>query len=254
MKILKNYSQMIVILVAIIIGGIIGIYFIDWIPTLKSFGDLFINLIFTVTVPLVFFTISSSIANMNQPKRLGKVMITMVIVFIITSIIAIFVGILSTYIAKPLTESDIEKIRTSEFVQNTQIKNTEVNLLEQIISTLTVQEFSDLLSTKNMIALIVFSAIFGFATNFSKEKGKAIKDFLISGNEVMMKVISIIMYYAPIGLGCYFATVIAELGSSIVAGYLRCFIIYTIIAILYYFIIYTLYRYICQYHYNILFL
>ena len=77
-------------------------------------------------------------------------MTAMVIVFIITSIIAIFVGILSTYIAKPLTESDIEKIRTSEFVQNTQIENTEVNLLEQIISTLTVQEFSDLLSTKNM--------------------------------------------------------------------------------------------------------
>lgn len=244
MKILKNYSQMIVILVAIIIGGIIGIYFKDWIPTLKSFGDLFINLIFTVTVPLVFFTISSSIANMNQPKRLGKVMITMVIVFIITSIIAIFVGILSTYIAKPLTESDIEKIRTSEFVQNTQIENTEVNLLEQIISTLTVQEFSDLLSTKNMIALIVFSAIFGFATNFSKEKGKAIKDFLISGNEVMMKVISIIMYYAPIGLGCYFATVIAQLGNSIISGYLRCFIIYIVIAIVYYFIIYTLYAFI----------
>lgn len=244
MKILKNYSQMIVIFVAIIIGGIIGICFKDWIPTLKPFGDLFINLIFTVTVPLVFFTISSAIANMNQPKRLGKVMTAMVIVFIITSIIAIFVGILSTYIAKPLTESDIEKIRTSEFVQNTQIENTEVNLLEQIISTLTVQEFSDLLSTKNMIALIVFSAIFGFATNFAKEKGKAIKDFLISGNKVMMKVISIIMYYAPIGLGCYFATIIAQLGNSIISGYLRCFIIYTVIAIIYYFIIYTLYAFI----------
>lgn len=244
MKILKNYSQMIVIFVAIIIGGIIGICFKDWIPTLKPFGDLFINLIFTVTVPLVFFTISSAIANMNQPKRLGKIMTAMVIVFIITSIIAIFVGILSTYIAKPLTESDIEKIRTSEFVQNTQIENTEVNLLEQIISTLTVQEFSDLLSTKNMIALIVFSAIFGFATNFAKEKGKAMKDFLISGNEVMMKVISIIMYYAPIGLGCYFATIIAQLGNSIISGYLRCFIIYTVIAIIYYFIIYTLYAFI----------
>lgn len=244
MKILKNYSQMIVIFVAIIIGGIIGIYFKDWIPTLKPFGDLFINLIFTVTVPLVFFTISSSIANMKQPKRLGKVMTAMVIVITITSIIAILVGILSTYIVKPLTESDIEKIRTSEFAQNTQMENTEVNLLEQIISTLTVKEFSDLLSTQNMIALIVFSAIFGFATNFAKEKGKAIADFLISGNEVMMKVISIIMYYAPIGLGCYFATVIAQLGSSLISGYLRCFIIYTVIAILYYFIIYTLYAFI----------
>lgn len=216
----------------------------ELVPILKPFGDLFINLIFTITVPLVFFTISSAIANINQLKRLRKVMSIMIVVFIITSIIAIFIGIISTYIAKPLTENDIENIQKSNFTQNVQTDNTKTNLLEQILSTLTVSDFSNLLSTKNMIALIVFSAIFGFATNFAKEKGTAIKDFLISGNEVMMKVVSIIMYYAPIGLGCYFATVIAELGSSIVTGYLRCFIIYTIIAILYYFIIYTLYAFI----------
>lgn len=171
-------------------------------------------------------------------------MTVMVIIFVITSIIAIFVGIVSTYIIKPLSENDIKMIRQDNFTENVQIENTDLNLLQQIISTLTVSDFADLLSTQNMIALIVFSIIFGFATNFSKEKGKAMKEFLISGNEVILKVISIIMYYAPIGLGCYFATVIAQLGSSIVSGYLRCFIIYTIIAILYYFIIYTLYAFI----------
>lgn len=244
MKVLKNYAQMIILFVAMIIGGCIGIFFKEQALILKPFGDLFINLIFTVTVPLVFFTISSAIANMNQPKRLGKVMTVMIITFIITSIIAIFIGIIGTYIAKPLNENDIKKIEQNNSIENIPIEDTEVNLLERIISTLTVSNFADLLSTKNMIALIVFSVIFGFATNFSKEKGKAIKEFLISGNEVMMKVISIVMYYAPIGLGCYFATVIAQLGSSIVSGYLRCFVIYTIIAILYYFIIYTLYAFI----------
>lgn len=244
MKVLRNYAQMIFILVAMIIGGIIGLFFDQQAVLLKPFGDLFINLIFTITVPLVFFTISSAIANMNQPKRLGKVMTVMVIVFVITSIIAIFVGIISTYIVKPLNENDIKMIKYDNFTKNVQTENTDLNLLEQIIATLTVSNFADLLSTQNMIALIVFSVIFGFATNFSKEKGKAMKEFLISGNEVMLKVISIIMYYAPIGLGCYFATVIAQLGSSIVSGYLRCFIIYTIIAILYYFIIYTLYAFI----------
>lgn len=244
MKVLKNYAQMIIIFVAMIIGGCIGVFFKEQALILKPFGDLFINLIFTVTVPLVFFTISSAIANMNQPKRLGKVMTVMIITFIITSIIAIFIGIISMHIAKPLNENDIELIGKNNTIENVPIKDTEVNLLEQIVSTITVSDFTDLLSTKNMIALIVFSAIVGFATNFSKEKGKAIKEILISGNEVMMKVISIVMYYAPIGLGCYFATVIAQLGSSIVSGYLRCFVIYTIIAILYYFVIYTLYAFI----------
>lgn len=246
MKILKNYAQMIMIFIAMIIGGIIGIFFKEQAIILKPFGDLFINLILTITVPLVFFTISSAIANMNQPQRLKKVLVSMIITFVVTSVIAIFIGIISTYIIKPLNEKDIELIKQSGFTENVSTEDTkqEVNLLQEIINTLTVSDFANLLSTKNMIALIVFSAIFGLATNATKEKGKAIKEFLISGNEVMMKVISLIMYYAPIGLGCYFATVIAELGTSIVSGYLRCFIIYTIIAILYYFIVYTLYAFI----------
>ncbi len=243
MKVLKSYSQMIIIFIAMIIGGFIGIFFKEQASLLKPFGNLFINLIFTITVPLVFFTISSSIANMKQPKRLGKVMIAMIIIFIITSIIAIFVGIISTYIAKPLDENDIQIIRQNNFYEETEVENSDVSLLEQVVDTLTVSDFRELLSTQNMIALIVFSAIFGFATNSSKEKGKAIKEFLTSGNEIMLKVISIVMYYAPIGLGCYFATVISQIGSSIISGYLRCFIIYTIIAILYYFIVYTLYAF-----------
>ncbi len=183
---------------------------------------------------------------MNQPQRLRKVLVSMIIIFIVTSVIAIFVGIIGTYIIKPLNEKDIESIKQSSFTQNVNMQETkqDINLVQEIINTLTVSDFSELLSTKNMIALIVFSAIFGLATNASKEKGKAIKEFLISGNEVMMKLISIIMYYAPIGLGCYFATVIANLGNSIISGYLRCFVIYTIIAILYYLIIYTLYAFI----------
>lgn len=244
MRILKNYAQMLIIFAAMIIGGFIGIFFNEQALLLKPFGDLFINLIFTITVPLVFFTISSAIANMKQPKRLGKVLTVMIVVFIITSIIAIFVGIITTYLVKPLNENDIKMIKQNSLTSNMQVENTQTNLLQQIIDTLTVSDFTDLLSTKNMIALIVFSVIFGFATSFSKEKGKAIKEFLVSGNEVMLKVISIVMYYAPIGLGCYFATVIAQLGSSIVSGYFRCFVIYTIIAILYYFIIYTLYAFI----------
>lgn len=244
MRILKNYAQMLIIFAAMIIGGFIGIFFNEQALLLKPFGDLFINLIFTITVPLVFFTISSAIANMKQPKRLGKVLTVMIAVFIITSIIAIFVGIITTYLVKPLNENDIKMIKQNSLTSNMQVENTQTNLLQQIIETLTVSNFADLLSTKNMIALIVFSVIFGFATSFSKEKGRMIKEFLVSGNEVMLKVISIVMYYAPIGLGCYFATVIAQLGSSIVSGYLRCFVIYTIIAILYYFIIYTLYAFI----------
>ena len=60
----------------------------------------------------------------------------------------------------------------------------------------------------------------------------------------MKKFITIIMYYAPIGLGCYFAAFVGEFGSSIAIGYLKTFIIYTIVCLLVYFVIYSIYAYI----------
>ena len=68
--------------------------------------------------------------------------------------------------------------------------------------------------------------------------------FLTSGQEVSMKVVKIVMYYAPIGLGCYFATVVGELGPKILQGYARAFILYLLIAIVYYFGFFTLYAWI----------
>ena len=73
------------------------------------------------------------------------------------------------------------------------------------------------------------------------EKGKAFIAFCESTNEVIQKIIKIIMYYAPIGLGCYFAALIGSFGSSIAVGYLKTFIIYTVVAVAFYFIMYTLY-------------
>ena len=102
----------------------------------------------------------------------------------------------------------------------------------------------NLLSRNNIIALIVFSVLFGLSINLSKEKGKKLLDVLDSANEVLQKFIKIIMYYAPIGLGCYFASFVGMFGSSIAVGYLKTFIIYTLASLFVYFIIYSLYAYI----------
>ena len=49
------------------------------------------------------------------------------------------------------------------------------------------------------------------------------------------------MYYAPIGLGCYFAALVGTFGSSIAVGYLKTFVVYAIVAVLYFIIVYTIY-------------
>ena len=77
----------------------------------------------------------------------------------------------------------------------------------------------------------------------SGEKGKVFLDFLISANEVIQNIVKIVMYYAPFGIACYFAALVGTFGVSIAIGYLKTFVVYTIVALAFYFIIYTFYAF-----------
>jgi Na+/H+-dicarboxylate symporter len=97
-----------------------------------------------------------------------------------------------------------------------------------------------------MLQLIVFSILFGLATAMVGDKGKPIANLLSSGSAIMMKIVKFVMYYAPIGLGCYFATVIGELGPQILEGYARAFVLYLVLTIVYFFGFFTLYAFIAS--------
>ena len=77
----------------------------------------------------------------------------------------------------------------------------------------------------------------------SGDKAKPLVDVLVAANDVVNNIVKIIMYYAPIGLGCYFASLVGTFGSSIAVGYLKTFVIYTVVAILFYVIVYTIYAF-----------
>lgn len=241
-KIFKNYKSTFILILAIILGGLVGLILKEDAKLLSPFGDIFINLLLVIIVPLIFLTITTSIAKMSSPKRLGKIMLTTIGAFAVTSLIAVIVGFTSTYGIKLVEPDDTEKI--TSILSNEEITSEEVNILERTANTLTVKSFNELLTTDHLIALLVFSILFGLALNKSGDKGHTISKVLESLNEVVMKLVEIIMHYAPIGLGCYFAVLVGTLGSEIAIGYFKTFTIYTIVAILYYFVIYTVYAYI----------
>ena len=239
---LKTYMSVIILLAAIIIGAIVGIVFKEKAAVLSPLGDIFLNLMFVVIVPLIFLSISTSISRMKQPKRLGKIMITIIAMFVVTSLVAVFVGLAVAYPVKLVNPEDGETIKASLEEQEEPLTEEEdQTILERTVSALTVNDFSKLLSKSNIIAIIVFSILFGMAMNMAGEKAKPVEDFLNSAYEVIMKLIKIIMYYAPIGLGCYFAALIGTFGGSIAVGYAKTFVIYTVVAILFYIIVYTIY-------------
>ncbi len=241
-KIIKNYKGTLILLGSVIIGAICGLIFKEKASIVKPLGDLFLNLLLVIIVPLIFFTITSSISKMNEKKRLSKILSSTIVIFLITSIIAVLFGFLTTYFVDLVNVNDTSAIK--EIFDNTIEEKVELNILERTVNVLSTDSFINLLSTNNLIALIVISLLFGIAINKAGKKGKAIADLFDSFSEVMYKLIEIIMYYAPIGLGCYFANLVGTLGGIIAVGFLKTFIIYTLVCLLFMFIFYTLYAYI----------
>lgn len=243
-KFLKNYKSTIILLLAIVVGVVAGLVFKEDATIVKPLGDLFLNLLFIVIVPLIFLTITTSIAKMQQPRRLGKIIRSIIIVFVVTSLVSVAVGLATTYTTDLVKTSDGEKIMESLELEDSETEDIELNILDRTVQAISVNDFTKLLSKDNVIALVIFSLMFGIAMRMAKEKSEKLLDVLISANEVIMKFIQIIMYYAPIGIGCYLAAFVGTVGSSIAVGYLRTFIIYTIVTVAFFFIFYSLYVFI----------
>ena len=238
-KIWKNYKSTIILLLSIIIGTFIGLIFKEKACVLSPLGDIFLNLMFVVIVPLIFLTITSSIIKMENPKRLGKIMITILIVFAVMSIIAALIGVVSSYTIKLIDSKDINNL--TNLLNRDVVISEEVNILQKTANLLTVNDFYKILSKENIIAILVFSIIFGFAIRKSKDKGKKVIELILSLNEVVINIVNIIMYYAPIGLGCFIATLIGSYGSVIAIGFLKTFIVYTLVCIFIYVFVYSAY-------------
>lgn len=245
-KFIKNYTMTVVLLLSILIGGILGILLGPDAKVLEPLGQIFLNLIFTLIVPLVFFSVTSSIANMGGMGRLGKIMINIAVVFMITALLSGILSILGVFVVHPTKGMDENAIETILDQASGEIseENEAPSLVQQLVKTVTVGDFSELFSKSNMLQLIVISVIFGIATAMAGEKAAAMKDFLNAGSAILMKMIKIIMYYAPIGLGCYFATIIGQLGTQILEGYLKVFLLYLGLSIMYYFIFFSIYAYV----------
>lgn len=229
----KNYKSSIFLIISIIIGTIIGIIFKEKTNKIKALGDLFINMLTCIVIPIVFLNITISIGKMNKPKRIGKVLITTFIVFLATSIISALLGIIASNITPLITGTKIISETTTP---------EKINFLDKFANTLTVSNFNELLSVNNMIALILASIIFGIALNKTKETKTL--ELLESLNNIVQKIVNIIMLYAPIGIGAYFAVLVGNFGGNITSGYIKTFIIYLIVSIFIYFIIYGFYAYI----------
>ncbi|MGN7809970.1 dicarboxylate/amino acid:cation symporter [Flavobacterium sp. 22076] len=232
---LQSYSSILWLLGGIIIGSIFGLVFGEDVLIIKPLGDIFLNLLFTAIIPLIFFTIGSSVANLERTEKLGKLFVIMVLVFLATILISAIVMICAVYLFPIHEHIAIAKVAFEETASG--------SAGDQIAKLLTANDFFELLSRKSMLALIIFSFLVGFATLQSGEKGNAFKSFLDSGNEVMKQLLNIIMKFAPIGLGAYFAYQVGVFGPQLLGVYAKPMAVYYAACIFYFFVFFSLYAF-----------
>jgi Na+/H+-dicarboxylate symporter len=208
---IHNYSGIFWLLGGIIIGSIIGIIFGKQAEVIKPIGDIFLNLLFVAVIPLVFFSIASAIANVNGTQKLGKIIGVMAATFLGTVLIAAVVTIIAV---------TLFPIHPPASTQGAGMQNINKTISgDQVTELFSTSNFFQLLSRKNMLAMIIFAILVGFGTLKAGEKGQNFRQFLASGSEVFQQVFVLIMKIGPIGLGAYFAYQVAYFGPSLFGTY-----------------------------------
>lgn len=241
MKFIKNYQSSLKLLAGIAVGAIIGIFFSDVAVLLEPLGRLFLNVIFVLIVPLVFCSMSLAVAGNQGLDRIKKILSFTLVAFLLTTLAAVILMYLATMIYNPFARIDTGQF--TELMDQT-INAEPQSLAMVIVDTISVSNFLDLFDKSHLLALILFSLFFGMTLSSIGEKSAPVTNVIAAANDVIMKMISIVMRFAPIGLGSYFAYTLGNLGPKILGGYLKSLILFIIVCILYYVFILSIYAYI----------
>lgn len=236
---LKNYSDILLLIGGIIVGTFVGIFLPDSVTWLKPIGDIFLNLIFTAVIPLIFFAITSSVANIDGSQKIGKILFTMGSFFLVTIVITAVVTIFAVWLF-PINQTIASKDGAEAVAMMAGNEDSWGNRLTQFVS---VDEFYKLLSRQSMLAFVIISFLLGMATLRAGEKGAPFKAFLQGGNQVMIQLLIMIMKLAPIGLGAYFAYQVASIGGALFELYAKPLGLYYVLGAIYFVVFYSLYAY-----------
>ncbi len=229
-KIYQNlYAQ---VLTAIAIGVALG-YFMPQIgESMKPLGDGFIKLIKMVIAPIIFCTVVSGIAGMQDMKKVGRVGAKALLYFEVVSTIALVIGLTVVTLIQPGVgfNADVSQLDTKALASYTTGAKSlsTADFLMNIIPTSVVDAFAK----GDILQVLFFALLFGFALSLFGEKGKVVKDLIDQVCHVMFGVVGFIMKLAPIGafgamaftIGKFGVGSLSKLGMLMGSFYLTCII------------------------------
>ena len=190
------------------LGIIAGMLFPDMGSTFKPLGQLFINLIRMVVVPLVLCTIVAGSASVGDINKLGRVASKTLIYYFGTTAVAVVLGLVFANIFNP---GEGLNIATEGLKAKSATPPKMVDVFLNIIPLNPI----DAMGKGNMLQVIFFAMLFGFGLSAVGERGKACYAFFDGAAETMIKVTNMVMIYAPVGVFGLIAFTVANHGASV---------------------------------------
>jgi aerobic C4-dicarboxylate transport protein len=223
------------VIVAIIIGVLLGHFFPEAGAKMKPLGDGFIKLIKMMIAPIIFCTVVSGIAGMENMKAVGRTGVMALLYFEVVSTVALLIGLIVVNVVQPgagmdidvaslqVSASDASKLQSySQAAEQQGI----IDFLLHVIPTTFVEAFA----SGEILQVLLIALLFGFALHAVGPRGKPIFEFIDGFSQVLFRIIGMIMYLAPIGafgamaftIGSYGIAKLVDLAWLMGCFYLTC--------------------------------
>lgn len=219
---------------ALVLGCFTGITFslLQWdVSYFKPFGDIFIRLIRMIVVPLVFVTLVSGAASVSDVSRLGSIAVKTVVYYFATTAIAVSLGLIAANLLQPGAGLDL-----SLDVENT-INVAAPSLLKVLMDIVPLNPM-DALSSGNMLQIIFFAVLLGIAVSVADSSDRVVSRFFEAMSDIMLKLTSYVMLYAPIGVFALLTFTVGTYGLDVLLPLIKLIMVLFVTCIIHFCIVY----------------
>jgi proton glutamate symport protein len=204
---LKVHTQ---ILIAIVLGVVVGILLGEKAAHIKIVGDLFIRLLKAIIIPLILASMVAGIVSLGDVRKLGRIGLRTFIYYMATTTLAVGVGLILVNLMKPGVGVEIGTKTAAD------LSGGEVPSVLSIISDIVPANIFDAMAKDKVLSIIFFSLLLGVAISSIGEKGRPLVSLFEAFNSVMMKITDWIMRLAPFGVFALMAYTIGTMGLSVI--------------------------------------
>jgi Na+/H+-dicarboxylate symporter len=211
--------------IGLLLGGLgiafqLGDFITNWV---KPFGTIFINLLKLIAIPLILASLISGVSNLRDISRLSRIGGKTLGLYLVTTVMAITVGLIAVNTIKPGNFLSPEKQAelSRRYASDATMRMTDAQKLKEsgplqiLVDIVPENIFSAASANRNMLQVIFFAILFGVALLMTPEdKGLPVKNFFDGLNEVILKVVDMVMRYAPVGVMALLASLMVDVAGN----------------------------------------